>query len=406
MRYKTLIVIVLVITLICAYSVVGIIFLSKEAGLFDKEFLLTIAGMPIIIGIVIVLCATLIQIFIQIVEFVAPNNRTLGRGWVWSADTLSIELLYSPVDRVGRLQELAERINLTYQKSGLRHTVYGKFRGSEIKLDIDAIECYVSCINTTSSVKGDTEQKFRYFTDTLTYSLRGKIKAKSDGTVYYEQLGTKADEEYLQFLFDLLIDMVNSYQEIVDLGGKAIPLLQPGLKDWGRQPIVLSMLQDIAVQTSKQLKKQAPTLLCPYCLVRCHAHRIQISHLKSITYYGCRVCRQSQEFIQGQVVVVLDNQMKENQVQHNNVLRINWLAQSILVDFDRIEILQSTDEEVERFAVQVGNDTDLVRKSRYRKIPCIVSNCSLSENTLRILRRMFGSIETTGMGVSFQSNIL
>jgi hypothetical protein len=29
-----------------------------------------------------------------------------------------------------------------------------------------------------------------------------------------------------------------------------------------------------------------------------------------------------------------------------------------LFDFDRVEIQQATDEEVERFAVQVGNDTD------------------------------------------------
>jgi hypothetical protein len=56
--------------------------------------------------------------------------------------------------------------------------------------------------------------------------------------------------------------------------------------------------------------------------------------------------------------------------------------------------VQATDEEVERFAVQVGNDTDAIRKPRYKKMRCTVSaDCQLSANTMRILKRIFGSIQ-------------
>ena len=59
-----------------------------------------------------------------------------------------------------------------------------------------------------------------------------------------------------------------------------------------------------------------------------------------------------------------------------------------------LEIVRATDEEVERFAVQVGNDTDSVRRPRYPHIRCTIApECSLSTNTLRILRNSFGHVE-------------
>ena len=59
-----------------------------------------------------------------------------------------------------------------------------------------------------------------------------------------------------------------------------------------------------------------------------------------------------------------------------------------------IIIVQASDEDVERFAVQIGNDTDGIRKPIYKDIRCTISpGCKLSENTLRILRRMIGQVE-------------
>jgi hypothetical protein len=58
-------------------------------------------------------------------------------------------------------------------------------------------------------------------------------------------------------------------------------------------------------------------------------------------------------------------------------------------------IIHASDEEVERFAVQVGNDTDPVRQARYPKTVCTLNpDNDLSENTRRILVRTFGVMQT------------
>jgi hypothetical protein len=58
-------------------------------------------------------------------------------------------------------------------------------------------------------------------------------------------------------------------------------------------------------------------------------------------------------------------------------------------------IIHASDEEVERFAVQVGNDTDPVRQACYPKMICILNPANdLSENTRRILVRTFGVMQT------------
>jgi hypothetical protein len=77
----------------------------------------------------------------------------------------------------------------------------------------------------------------------------------------------------------------------------------------------------------------------------------------------------------------------------NQTLRVNWLLRRSLFDFDRVEIIQASDEDVERFVVQVGNDTDPLRKPRYQEMTCRLGvDCHLSENTLRILEHTFREV--------------
>jgi hypothetical protein len=98
-------------------------------------------------------------------------------------------------------------------------------------------------------------------------------------------------------------------------------------------------------------------------------------------------------------VAVLDAGWSETHRLQNGLLRVNWLAQQRLFDFDRVEIIQATDEDVERFAMQVGNDTDPVRQTRYAHIPCLIApDCRLSENSLRILRNFFWQVKRQEIG--------
>ena len=219
--------------------------------------------------------------------------------------------------------------------------------------------------------------------------------------VYYEQRGLELDTEYLQSLFNRLADLVDSYSKVVLLGGEAVPYLQKiATNDYhALQKVAVQLLHDIGRETSLRLSSQAEYLFCSNCLVCCGAHKVYPSWWQPITYYGCRSCGQSQEFFEfkGQVTAVLNSQMVMERSQQNGILRVNWLTPRKLFDFDEVEIAQTTDEDVERFAVQVGNDTDPKRKPRYQKMRCVVSSeCQLSENTMRILERMFGTVAVRG----------
>ncbi|MCP4397865.1 MAG: hypothetical protein GY801_11285 [bacterium] len=129
-------------------------------------------------------------------------------------------------------------------------------------------------------------------------------------------------------------------------------------------------------------------------MTRYKAHKVLLESLEYLTYYGCRICGQSLKFFDcpDEIVAVLDSRMDAEQSQQDRTLRVNWLARRALFDFAEVEIVRASDEDVERFAVQVGNDTDDFRRSRYREMSCTIDpDCDLSENTLRILKSTFGS---------------
>lgn len=236
-------------------------------------------------------------------------------------------------------------------------------------------------------------------------SLKGKVYAIPGGRqVYYEQYGIEADYNYLQCLFDLLVTLASVYPKILTFESQAVSFLQQNAKasiikdNKGLRPIMLQLLDELVPTTNTQ-GYHGSNRLCPFCLTRCVPTReYAITSTDRITEYSCRNCGQKEEFLDwaGPVEVVLDHQMTTDILETQGVLRINWLPRRALFDFDRVSILQATDEEVERFAILVGNDTDEYRKPHYKTMPCTASStCSLSENTLRILRHTFGWVEIT-----------
>lgn len=193
-------------------------------------------------------------------------------------------------------------------------------------------------------------------------------------------------------------DRFAARQALVALGGEASTALQRLATDTAgpEQPLALWILNSIEQDTTHRLAWRLSRLLCPRCLARFRRRAVNLPWGVAFHYYGCRSCGQSREFLEwaSQVVAVLDQNWSELQVQQDEQFRINWLKRRSLFDFDRVEIIRASDEEVERFAVQVGNDTDSYRRLRYQQMSCrIGSKCRLSENTLRILNRMFGRVE-------------
>ncbi len=251
----------------------------------------------------------------------------------------------------------------------------------------------------------------------LSSIVQGYIRATDYGRkFYYHQIAgmtnLETDLKQLQHLFDLLTTLADDYRHLLAQGGAAIAILQTLLAQrlapqllapqlLGKcpkvPPLTLQLLQDIENETTHRLGHHAHRLLCPHCKTRFRVQQVDIPDLLDtvdLTYYGCRTCHQSWDFYEGQVIAALDNKMYPEQIIQPPKIWINWLMYYKLFDFDEVHIIEASDEEVERFAMRVSNDTDPIRQPQYQHIRCLVSpECNLSENTMRILRRTFGQVE-------------
>lgn len=228
-------------------------------------------------------------------------------------------------------------------------------------------------------------------------TLKGTLGAEEGGNcLFYDQPGVETDINYLRSVFGLLDKLITIYPKVIKLGGEAVPVLQElGQKYEAFQPLGVEMIKDLAQASVNQFGGRLAEVWCPRCLTRFEAIEIDLSGLTSVVYCGCRICGQSREFLhlpQG-LVAVLNNRETEPQAETDGMLKVNWIARQELFDFDWVEIIQATDEEIERFAVQVGNDTDAWREPRYKDMACVISpDCELMANTDRILQKMFGQV--------------
>ncbi len=181
------------------------------------------------------------------------------------------------------------------------------------------------------------------------------------------------------------------------LGGEVVePLIK---KLYNPSPIkntIIHLLQSIAYETKERLASKVDRLICPKCIVHVGANQVKIKNQTYITFYGCRSCYQSrdfQDFKNIKIIVVLDLNLTKDKILENETLKINWFKFKKLFDFDQIEILQASDEDVERFCIQIGNDEDLLRRKRYKKISCIIGkNCNLTQETINMLKNIFGEV--------------
>lgn len=230
---------------------------------------------------------------------------------------------------------------------------------------------------------------------TKSQQLQGNLQVEENGNrIYYESRGVEIDIDYIRSIFNLLHTLISIYPQIVNLGGEAVPVLEEVTQDFEEfRQVCTQMVRGISQETTDRLGDQVSELWCPKCLTRFAAIDVNLPQTNRITYYGCRGCGQSERFLQLKisVVAVLNNQDLTEQIQQDGRLKVNWLSRREMFDFERVEIVQAADEEVERFAVQVGNDTDEDRCHRYKEMICEI-NCQLSANTIRILQSIFGDV--------------
>jgi hypothetical protein len=232
--------------------------------------------------------------------------------------------------------------------------------------------------------------------------LKGIVETTEQGhKLTYMQRNLETNSSHLNVALETLHRLIQIYPAMLASGGQFIPLLHPMATDEKHplRDVAQQLVQDIA-PTTHHLAQALSGLVCRHCLLNFAEHKADLSRFRVVTYYGCQQCHRSTEYFEvRQVIAVLDQKTADKTAYDNGVLRINWMRHRHLFNFNTVEIINAADEDVERFAVQVGNDTDPLRQSHYETMLCKVwANCNLSENTMRILRRIFGSIELVTQG--------
>lgn len=304
-------------------------------------------------------------------------------------------------------QQLAKAHKLNFIRSGsLPDTlVSGTYRGHFLvlrTLENEAtgqVQTRVSLQrvrNVDDKLEAQVLSNFTTLTDTQ--DLKGWFGAEPTGsTLFYQQTSVETDGDYLRRVFNLLDSLINLYPQMIKLGGESIPALQAAAQTSEVfRPVCIELVKDMAQDTTTRLKDHLAELWCPSCITRFKAIPIRLAQMDTDeVYYGCRTCGQSAEVLQlpQGVVALLDNQAAVDQIEQQGVLKVNWLSRRELFDFDRVEIVQASDEDVERFAVQVGNDTDEWRQARYQTMECIIApNCQITANSPKVLQSIFGKV--------------
>ncbi len=305
-------------------------------------------------------------------------------------------------------EAVAEENNLILTDSKITEAIQitGIYQGAKLHLtpfraedNAYHIRLTVSTQSVQSQRKAPAIEEFTEVVNELHEHINKKIQGIVTGDakqIQYEQFQIVNHKPTLQFLFNSLTTILNAYPELEHLGGKAILALQPVITDKNHclQPLLKQWAEKIAYKTAT-LKPNLDHLTCQQCLASCTKHELELGWaFDTITYYGCRTCHHSNNFYPTDTVVaVLDSQMIDTVDYKNNILRVSWFTRRTDFDFSAVEIVNATDEEIERFAIQIGNETDGSRQARYKTMLCLVSaQAKVSPNSLKVLQHFFGQV--------------
>ncbi len=164
-------------------------------------------------------------------------------------------------------------------------------------------------------------------------------------------------------------------------------------------PFVRKVACEALSSIYKTVEPRIGEILCRTHLTKFEQKTIQSNGVGTVSFLACRICGKSDQamFGAGEIIATIDAGMEEEFICANGVVRGNWLKRvdlfDFVFDFDRVEIIQASDYDVERFCIQVGNDMDGLRRKKYHRMPCIVyPQCGLSESTMNMLRARFGDV--------------
>jgi len=318
----------------------------------------------------------------------------LGKGavaWMWALLGAAVILSISAYLALSRIEDSNSPRGLVqlFLHIPFIRVVWEMNRATPLRHEDARCLCWLGRWRHAPPLLTELEQSLRFAPDpfpTLLHQLKGARTKNLPAQAWISRL---LSSDYQQRFV--------ARHTLVTLGGEAVePLIRSVQAHPELERTVQRILQAIAHDTAQRFALYSDRFFCPRCLVRFHRHTVSLGQ-RSFNFYGCRYCRQSREFLTvSRSVAVLNKPMAGEYVLQDGVLRVNWLQRGELFDFDEVEIAQASDEAVERFCIQVGNDEDVVRRGRQRRMVCrVVASSGLRVDTLNKLRSVFGTVVTS-----------
>nr|MBX2821457.1 HEAT repeat domain-containing protein [Rhodothermaceae bacterium] len=152
--------------------------------------------------------------------------------------------------------------------------------------------------------------------------------------------------------------------------------------------LILKMVRVLSATYGIQ-KDKAESLIC-----KDHLARFVKIKKNGITYLGCRICGETHKAsTTKEIVGVLDTKMRASMEASSTTYRINWLKTRKIVDFERIELGECSEELITEFCIDLGNDSDPYRSKNNRAISfSIQENIELSNELMAVLKRQFNRV--------------
>lgn len=224
----------------------------------------------------------------------------------------------------------------------------------------------------------DSLQEERQYTKYLTHLLRqikGQTMAQIIGMIYQ-------GHAHIDRLIEELRNR-KSWQHLSLLSEDLEPLTSR--LDKREAKSVLQSLKEAAKDQRKEVKDG-------YCLQ--HYARFDNTRSSGIEYLGCRKCKSTIFGVQAPVVyLIIDRTMKTKMERFPDRIHLNHLALKQTVDFDHVHIGPCDSEDIRSLCIEIGNDTDPVRRKAYAKANCSIDAAtSLNKDIYNLLSTHFRSV--------------
>ena len=152
---------------------------------------------------------------------------------------------------------------------------------------------------------------------------------------------------------------------------------------------IRSIKKSLKATARNQFKAERPGI-CLSHLTRL----VKQTHSTGIVYAGCRTCGSTIFGIDTtSLILVLDKSYRSTLSREGSNCRVNWFRIMRMIDFDRVEIGDCSDDDIQSFCVEMGNETDPFRLGQFLRSTCaLLPSASLSQSTLNLLKQRFRTV--------------